>query len=70
MSKKENIIIWSIVCCIWCYVFYISYVAYNQNSQIENLNKQIELLECYRDNYLMMADSIQNIHAKCFKIGK
>ena len=40
-----------------------------QNSEIELLTKQLNELECYRDNYLIMADSIQNIHNKCFKIG-
>ena len=37
--------------------------------KLENLNKQLKDLECYRDNYLMMADSIDGIHNKCFRIG-
>lgn len=46
------------------------YQRENAISRVENLNKQIELLECYKENYLIMADSIQNIHVKCFKIGE
>ena len=46
------------------------YNIYGYDKQIENLNKQIELLECYKENYLIMADSIQNIHNTCFRIGQ
>lgn len=46
------------------------WTIFNQSLQIENLNKQIELLECYKENYLIMADSIQNIHSRCFTIGE
>lgn len=51
-------------------VFVLFGLHFQTSKQIENLNKQIELLECYKENYLIMADSIQNIHVKCFKIGK
>lgn len=51
-------------------VMVLIYQRENYKSQIENLNKQIELLECYKENYLIMADSIQNIHNFCFKIGE
>jgi prefoldin subunit 5 len=51
-------------------VMVLIYQIENYKSQIENLNKQIELLECYKENYLIMADSIQNIHKTCFRIGQ
>lgn len=58
--------------CLFCILMMFILLGYisNNKSQIENLNKQIELLECYKENYLIMADSIQNIHARCFSIGE
>lgn len=66
MSKKEFIIS-SIFTFIGAFIMLT--VILNQNKRIENLNKQIELLECYKENYLIMADSLDGIHNTCFKIG-
>lgn len=49
---------------------FITYCYYLRLKEIENLNKQIELLECYKENYLIMADSLDGIHVKCFRIGE
>lgn len=62
-----RLVIWTLTV-LWLILFF--YQRYIFSKQIENLNKQIELLECYRDNYLMMADSMDNIHAHCFKLGE
>lgn len=46
------------------------YQRENAISRVENLNRQIELLECYKENYLIMADSLDGIHNSCFRIWK
>lgn len=56
-----------IFACLLCVLLIIQ--RFNQEERIENLNKQIELLECYKENYLIMADSLDGIHNSCFKIG-
>ena len=69
MNSKSNIILVGILVTLFCVFCFLMGLSLNHD-KVENLNKQIELLECYKENYLIMADSIQNIHVKCFKIGE
>lgn len=66
MNKFEKFIV-SLSFTSVCLLFALHYET---SEKIENLNKQIELLECYKENYLIMADSLDGIHNACFKIRK
>jgi len=44
--------------------------SYLRKEQNEQLQKEIARLKPYEEMYKVMADSVGNIHGKCFRIGE
>ena len=54
------------LCAIWFTVGYKSAIAL----EVDTLTKEIDRLKPYEEMYKVMADSVGNIHSKCFRIGE
>ena len=66
MKDISKAIVAALASVVMCWVFFI---AGRYSCPHSDLTKEIDRLKPYEEMYKVMADSVGNIHGKCFRIN-